>query len=110
MQNREPRVEFQMVSTIADGNMLFEGMVSNISRNGLKVVDLPTKCRMKAKEYKAVISAKGRNYRLSLYPVWMEKNGMHIEVGFKIVTPTADWYLLLKELDPPERDIWGFRD
>lgn len=110
MHEREKRYDFPMTSTLADGSLLFEGMVTNISKSGIKVVDIPTKFTMKDGACRSVISARGRNYRLTLTPVWIENKGHNLEVGFKIVEPTTDWQLLLKELDPPERDIWGFRD
>ncbi len=110
MKDREQRFDFPMVSTIADGSLLFEGVVTNISKNGIKVVDIPAKFKLTSQEYRSVISAKGRNYRLAITPVWIDKKGLNLEVGFKIVAPTLDWNLLLRELDPPERDIWGYSD
>lgn len=90
--------------------MLLEGMVTNISKTGIKMVDIPNKFKLTSKEYRTVVSSKDRNYRLTISPIWVKRNGLNMDVGFKIISPTLDWCHLLKELNPAVKDIWGYTD
>ncbi len=91
MKQRAQRYDFPVVSAISDGTLLFDGRVANISETGMKVVDIPDKLKLTAAEYRTVISAKGRNYRLAISPVWVAKKGINLEAGFKIVSPSRAW-------------------
>lgn len=109
MNNRENRVGVMMMATISSDNFFFEGMVQDVSRNGFKMADIPTKFDPKSAECVAVISNKGKSYKLNVRPTWSSEAGIQQVVGFQIISPPSEWIYLMDELDPQEKDIWGFR-
>ncbi|MEN8140748.1 MAG: hypothetical protein ABFR97_05925 [Thermodesulfobacteriota bacterium] len=107
MKNRENRVDVAMQSTLADGNYFFDGQVTNISRNGLKISGLPCKFSAYAKAYTTIVSAQGKSFRLQVEPSWLKSDGLNQDIGFKIISSPVDWDLHLNTLDPPDRDLWN---
>ena len=107
MEIRENRVDVNMQSTLADGRYFFDGTVANISRSGLKVTGIPSKFDDQAKVCTTIVSGRGKNFKLKVKPSWSKENGMYKDVGFKILSSPVDWLLLLNDLDPRVRDIWG---
>ena len=107
MENRENRVEVKMQSTLADGHFFFDGMVENISRSGLKVTGIPAKFDIHTRACTTIVSGRGKNFKLKVKPSWAQDNGLYKDVGFQILSSPVDWLLMLNDLDPREKDIWG---
>ncbi len=107
MEFRENRVDVAMQSTLAAGNYFFDGMVENISRNGLKMSGIPTKFKTKSMTCTTIVSGRGKNFKLRVKPSWSQENGIYQDVGFEILSSPVDWILMLNDLDPREKDMWG---
>ena len=102
-KNRENRVAVQLATTIGVGNFMFEGMVANISRNGLKVTDLPMRFNPTDKDISTIIATPQGNFRMAVRPTWVKESGHSQDVGFEILSFRDSWMELLDKLDPITR-------
>ena len=91
MQTREQRIETEMVSAFSDGTNIFRGLVSNISKTGIKVTDIPIKFLPVTQKYPTVVSTTDQKFKFMILPVWFNQTGRKLEIGFKIVSPPAGW-------------------
>ena len=98
MSRREKRVDISLESSISDGNKMFNGLVSNVSRNGIKLVDIPKKLDT-APSYLTVVSGKGKNFKFYVSPCWQSEGSHYKEMGFKIISPSLKWISFLKDLE-----------
>ena len=98
MNRREHRVSVAMESSISDGTNMFNGFVSNVSRNGIKIIDVPKKLDPSA-SYLTVISGKGKNFKFHVSPRWQKEDSHYKEIGFKIISPSLKWIRFLKDLE-----------
>ena len=98
MNRREHRVNVGMESSISDGVTMCNGFVSNVSRNGIKLIDIPKKLDTSA-SCVAVISGKGKNFKFHVLPRWQKEDSHYKEIGFKIISPSLKWISFLKDLE-----------
>ncbi|MBC8316736.1 MAG: PilZ domain-containing protein [Desulfobulbaceae bacterium] len=98
MNRRENRVNVAMESSISDGTHMFNGIVSNISRNGLKLIDIPKKFDTSS-ACVTVISGKGRHFKFHVLPRWQKEDAIYKEIGLKIISPSLKWQSFLKDLE-----------
>lgn len=103
MDNRENRVPVMMTVTIGVGNFMFEGTVTNISRNGFMVEDVPIRFNPKEKKISAVINCRQGVFKMNVRPKWIKTSKMVQTVGFTILGYGAEWTKLLNTLDPISR-------
>ncbi|MBI5559149.1 MAG: PilZ domain-containing protein [Deltaproteobacteria bacterium] len=102
MKLRDDRTEITILANIADGKHVFEGMVVNVSREGLKMIDIPQKFDFYSEKYTAVITEKDNNFKLHLKPRWAKTKKTHKDVGFKIISPPLEWIKFINELEGRE--------
>jgi hypothetical protein len=100
MKNREDRVEVSMASTLSDGRFFFEGAVTNVSKSGIKVSEIPKQFDPGAGQCTAIVVGQGKNIKLLVCPCWYTEDGLHKEVGFKILSSPTEWALFLSEIAP----------
>jgi hypothetical protein len=100
---RENRVTVALTTTVGAGNFMFEGMVANISRNGLKVTDLPMRFNPDEKKISTIIATPQGNFRMDVRTTWVRDAGYSKDVGFEILSFGDKWIQLLDRLDPVER-------
>lgn len=103
MKNREHRVPVVMTVTLGAGNFMFEGMVTNISRNGFMVADVPMRFNPQEKKVSALISCRQGTYKMNVKPTWVKPSGTVQDVGFEILGYGGEWTKLLNILDPIDR-------
>jgi len=104
MENRENRIDVAMTSTISAGKFFFEGVVANVSRQGLKMAELPGKFDAVMSTCTAIVTGEGKSFRLVLQPRWSKGKGYYREVGFMIVDSPAGWASFLDQLDGNDAD------
>lgn len=102
-RNRENRVDVALTTTIGVGNFMFEGMVTNVSRNGFMVTDLPIRFDPNAKNISTIIATPRGNFKLEVRPTWVRASNYSKDVGFEILSYGSRWMQLLDELDPVVR-------
>lgn len=98
MNRRENRVNVAMESNISDGIHMFTGTVSNVSRNGFKLIHIPKKFETSSSCI-AVISGKGRNFKFHVLPRWQKEDVLSKEIGLKIISPSLKWISFIKGLE-----------
>ena len=99
MSRRENRLSVVLDSHISDGKHMFNGIVSNISKNGIKLVNIPKKFDTASTSYVAVVSSKGKNFKFHVLPRWQKEDKNYKEVGLKIVSPPLKWISFMKDLE-----------
>lgn len=109
-KHRENRVNVMMASTIGAGNLMFEGMVRNISRNGFMVADLPMRFNPQGKKVSALISCQQGTFKMDARPAWVKEQGGAQDVGFEILGYGNEWIQLLDILDPLDKDLQHHTD
>ena len=93
-KRKHPRFKVDGLSChIAAGNMIFDGVVEDISAGGFKMANLPKALTVKRHTYQAVLSGNGRHHRLIVIPCWTEKpaNSRLTRVGFRIIQASWEW-------------------
>lgn len=87
-QRNHPRLEIKNLSVDAsDGVGFFQGMISDVSRFGVCLTDLPKKLNGKAKIMTVVVSGQGKNFKMSVRPRWSNIDGNGRSVGAEILNP-----------------------
>lgn len=89
------------VVNIADGNLVVEGTVADISTGGFRIRNIPEFFKAEQHTYSTVLSGGGRHFRLLAKPCWRRKGaGQHqVEMGFKIIDAPWEWVeLTLREI------------
>ncbi|MFP3983826.1 MAG: PilZ domain-containing protein [Desulfurivibrionaceae bacterium] len=100
--NRESRNDIRLLADISDGKHVFEGTVVNVSRHGLKIMEIPQKFDFYAEKFTAVITEKDKNFKLFLNPRWSRIERPYKEIGFKIISPPLEWIKFINELEEKE--------
>lgn len=95
-------------AAIADGHLVFSGLVENISLSGLRLSELPQKFNVKAWKYNLVISGGPDSacYKMTVFPRWRRKNDFSQEIGFKIAEAHAGWKSFVQKI-MPKKDSGG---
>jgi hypothetical protein len=93
-KRRYPRFKVDGLSChLASGNMVFDGMVEDISEGGFKMANLPSDITANRYPHQAVLSGNGRHHRLIVVPCWVEKseNSRSTKIGFRIIQASWEW-------------------
>jgi len=98
MDKREKRTAITILANISDGKRAYEGMVVDVSRDGLKMKDIPEKFDFYSEKYTAVITHQDKNFKFFLTPRWSKTSGSLKEIGFKIISPPLDWIRFINKL------------
>lgn len=109
MEHREhERVEIDGLNAdISDGIGFYPGTISDISRFGICLTDLPKRIDDKTKKMTVVISGYGSNFKLLVRPKWSVGDGMRKVVGFEIINTPWAWTGFAKRFEPePDTDVW----
>jgi hypothetical protein len=105
---RHQRVETaNMVADLSDGKGFFSGAVSNISRFGILLEDIPNKLNGQAENLSIVISANNRNFKVSGIAQWVSEDRYRKKMGVKILDAPWNWTEFVRECEPIDDDVWG---
>ena len=92
---------------ISDGKGFFTGMVTDISRFGLSITDVPKKLDLRADIYSVILDGPGTHFKLLARPVWEEDDGTSKTIGAQIENSPWTWTEYVMRHEPEEDDIWG---
>jgi hypothetical protein len=107
-KRKHPRMGMSNLSVdVADGIGIYLGMVSNISRTGLSMTDLPKRFNGSVKKMTIIVSAKGRHFKMNVSPIWYSDEGSTKSVGVEIFTPSPNWIEFVMKFEPVRQDVWG---
>jgi hypothetical protein len=92
---------------VSDGVGFFSGMISDISRFGMCMADLPKRLNDKTRKLIVVVSGPGINFKMAVRPKWTVDNGLQKVVGVEILnTPWAWTEFVSRHESEPEDVAW----
>lgn len=92
---------------VSDGVGFGSGYISDISRSGMCLTDIPSRLKKTAK-MTVVVSGHGKNFKLLVTPKWMEENGARRDVGVKIDATSGPWTgFVMNRETKGNIDVWG---
>ena len=77
---------------IAENSRVLAGTVENISANGFKLSGVPDAFNGDKLNYQVLVSGCGRRFKLMAKPCWEKKNLGSVEIGFKVIDASWEWY------------------
>ena len=77
---------------IADDKIVVGGAVDNISVNGFKISGVPSSFSGDKQSYSVVVTGPGKNLKLMAKPCWAKKSTGTVDIGFKVIDATWEWY------------------
>jgi hypothetical protein len=109
-KRRQQRVEVKnLVANISDGVESFSGTVSNISRLGMLLNDIPQRFKSQGKKMSIIVSSKAKDFKMQVEPKWINGNKSEKKMGLAILDPPLDWTVFAMIFEPVEEDIWAAR-
>lgn len=85
---------------IAAGHRFFGGLVENVSSNGFKMTQVEDTFAGDEFYYQAVVSGKGKHYKVIAKPCWKRETDEGLEIGFKIIDAPWEWSEFVLETVP----------
>jgi len=108
-QRRYERVGIQgLEADVSDGVGCFPGVITDISRFGMLMTDLPKRVDGSVKRMTVVVSGHGKNFKMLVRPQWSKDTGLRQQMGFQILSTPWEWTSFVMKLEPKnETDVWG---
>ena len=92
---------------ISDGVGFFPGVISDISRFGMLMSDLPKRINESTKRMTIVVSGHGKNFKMLVRPKWTESGGLRKKVGFEIINTPWEWTEFVMQMEPEiDDEVW----
>ena len=100
-RRKQPRIMIDDLSVdINDGKGFYQGRVTDISKTGLCMEDLPKHINTEAKRLTVVVSGKGGHFRLIVCPKWYTQGNADKIIGGEILTSSWMWEDFVSRLEP----------
>ncbi len=107
-KRRHPRIPIRGLSAdISDGKGFFTATVTDISRFGMSLNDLPTTLDGNADILSVIIDGQGAHFKLLVKQKWETKTGGRKIIGGQIENSPWDWSEFVRQMEPERDDIWG---
>jgi hypothetical protein len=84
---------------ISDGIGFYPGIIQDISRFGMHVIDVSNKLDTSQNKYTVVVNIGRNNFKLSARPKWVKEEGSSIQIGLQIDPTSLEWTKFLIELE-----------
>ena len=106
-RRRHQRIEVpDLIADVSDGVASFSGNVSDVSRYGMLLDDIPGKFNEKQKQLSIVLSINGIYFKkMKGIPRWASRNNLRKRMGIHIPKASPSWTVFVKNLEPRETDI-----
>lgn len=101
MQKCERQRTVALISIISDGKSKFIGIVDEISRNGLRLTQIPARFDESIGKCTAIVLGPNGDVEILIHPCWVKltTGGMYKTIGCKIYTPPVWWQEFIRELE-----------
>jgi hypothetical protein len=110
-KRRHPRITIKNLSVdVSDGHRFFSGIVSDISRVGFCMNDLPKNLDADTKKMTVVISGQGKRIKMTVKPRWSARDNLTKSVGAEILDVPWDWTEFVMDFEPGSHndgDVWA---
>jgi hypothetical protein len=92
-RKHERHTTIGLMSNISDGKSTFVGVIQDISRNGLRISQVPANFDDTADRCCSVVNGLRDDFLISLQPRWsrLTNRGMYKMIGFEIKDPPGSW-------------------
>jgi hypothetical protein len=92
---------------VTDGIGAYKGRISDISRTGICMVDLPKKLNVRTQKLIAVISSRNQHFKMGMRPKWFTEGDGSKSVGTEILNPPWEWMDFVIRFEPTiTKDVW----
>lgn len=81
----------RLLANISDGLGFYTGIVTNFSRTGISIEDVPVRLEEKSQNVSVVLESANSNFKLKTKPRWSEQNSISKVLGLEIVNATWGW-------------------
>lgn len=92
---------------VSDGKGFFSGMVTDLSRFGLRLDDVSTRLDNTTKRLSLVITGHGKNFKMLVRPRWSSREATQKSVGVEIINAPWGWTEFVMDFEPTPDDVWG---
>ncbi len=92
---------------VSDGSGFFQGFVTDISRMGLSMADLPKRLHGDAKIMTVVVSGQDCNFKMSVRPRWYTHGGVRKAVGAEILSAPWGWTEFVMGFESVDEEAMG---
>lgn len=107
-KRRHQRVGVQnLVANLSDGVDSFSVTVSNISRLGMQLNDIPQRFKNQENKLSIIVSTKGNDFKMHVELKWVSGNKSETKMGLAILDPPLDWTLFAMIYEPADENIWA---
>lgn len=90
-----------LLADISDGRGVFSGTVSDLSRVGLKLADVPKRLDKQTKNLWIILSSRGKNFKMKVRPRWSYNKSIAQNIGMEIVKAPLGWTEFVMDMEPP---------
>ena len=91
-KRHHPRIPLRNLFVDAsDGFEFCQGRISDISKSGVCMTDLPKSFSRDANEMTAIITGRGKYFRMIVRPKWSTSDDIGQSVGAEIIDPPLSW-------------------
>ncbi|EKD39722.1 MAG: hypothetical protein ACD_75C00309G0002 [uncultured bacterium] len=91
-KRHHPRIPLRNLFVDAsDGFEFCQGRISDISKSGVCMTDLPKSFSGDANELTAIITGRGKYFRMIVSPKWSTSDDIVQSVGAEIIDPPLSW-------------------
>jgi hypothetical protein len=82
-----------LMTNISDGKSTFVGVIEDVSRNGLRVSQVPANFDDTVDRCYSLVHGPHDNFAIALQPRWVRQTnrGMYKMIGFEIEAPPEKW-------------------
>ena len=104
-RRKEERLNLKgYIADITDQCSVYEGIIEDVSAEGLRLHNVPDTFTAEDRKYHLVISGKPGSVvlflNLQVTPRWTKKNGLHTDIGFQIINAPSAWKQLVEMMAP----------
>jgi hypothetical protein len=105
-RRKQPRIMLDVLSVdINDGKGFFQGRVTDISKTGLCMDELPKRINAETKKLTVVVSGRRDHFRLVVCPKWYINGNAIKTIGGEILTSSWTWEDFVSRLEPLSIDF-----
>lgn len=104
-KRNHPRIPLKNLSVDAsDGFGFSQGRISDVSRLGVCMTDLPETLNGQVNKMIAIIRGQGKSFKMIVRPKWSTTDGVSQSVGAEIVNPPGTWmeFIMKFERNTPQ--------
>lgn len=100
-QRKHPRISIPHIEAdISDGRGFYTGTVSDISRFGLSISNIPKRLDKSADMYSIVLDGPGTHFKLLARPIWETEDGASKTIGAQIENSPWTWTEFVMRHEP----------